>query len=136
MGKFFNHLVASLCAEKGYAALFKAGVVLIGAALLAMSQTGTFLYEKDLSAHKAKFTLETALKRQFDDIICSKLTTQQLDCLLAKHEMNTFKSSLRLLDTVVQKCFWFGVLLVGLSCVGFLCVPFVSSKPSPDSEQI
>lgn len=135
MDKLLNHIIVSLCAEKGYSHLFKAGVVLIGTALLAMSQTGTFLYEKDLSAHKAKFTLETTLKQPLEKMDCSKLATQQVDCLVAKHEMSILNSSLEFLDSVVQTSLWFGVLLAVLSCVGFLCAPFVNANSNAGGAQ-
>jgi len=112
MDKLWNHIIVSLCAEKSYSALFKAGVVLVGVSLLAISQAGTFLYEKDLSAHKAKFTLEATLKQPLEKIDCFKLTTQKVDCLVAKHEMNTLNSSVNLLNMVIQKEF----LVWGVAC--------------------
>ncbi len=130
MNAFINHLANSLCQEKGYSALFRAGAVLIGVALLAMSQTGPFLYEKDLAAHKAKFTLEVSQLQPLEKIDCSKLTANRVDCLMAKHEMQTLSLSLKLLDMFSQKCFWFGVFLVFMSCAGFLCAPHFAHKPT------
>lgn len=135
MDKLLNHMIASLCAEKGYVALFKAGIMLLGIALLAMSQAGVFLYDKDITAHKAKFTLEMTLKQPLEKIDCFKLLTQQLDCAMAKHEIQALNSSLELLDMIVRRSFWFGVLLASLSCIGFLCAPFAIDKLNTNDPQ-
>lgn len=132
MEKLLNHIVYSLCSTKAYSALFKAAVVLVGAALLAMSQTGTFLYEKDLAAHKAKFALEASTKMPMKEIDCSKVGTLQVDCMVAKHEIQTLDSILGLFELVIKTCFLFGVAFAVFSMLGFLLSPFVAS-PSNDN---
>ncbi len=135
MEKLINHISATLCSERGYGALFKAAAVFVGVALIALSQTGTFLYEKDIAAYKAKFTLEIAVQQPIEKIDCTKPGSLQLDCLIVKHELHTLDASLKLLDIVVQTSFWFGIICATLSAIGFVCSPFTASKVDANAQQ-
>jgi hypothetical protein len=130
MEKLISHIIDTLCSEKGYSALFKAAVVLIGAALLAVSQAGTFLYEKDLAAHKAKYALEASIKLPLEEIDCSKAGAVQVDCMVAKHEMQTLDSTLWLLALIIQSSFVFGIALAVFSIFGFVCSLFMTPRPN------
>ncbi len=135
MEKLLNHIITSLCSEKGYGALFKAAAVFVGVALIALSQTGTFLYEKDLSAYKAKFTLEIAVKQPIEKIDCTKPGNFQLDCMIAKHELQILDDSLKLLDIVVRTSFLLGFLFAMLAVIGFGCSPYIASKVDANTQQ-
>lgn len=124
MEKLIRHFIDTLCSEKGYSALFKAAIVLISTALLAISQAGMFLYEKDLAAHKAKYALEASIKLPLEKIDCSKAGAVQVDCMLAKHEMQALDATLQFFDFVIRTSFAFGLGLAALSIFGFLCSPF------------
>jgi len=130
MEKLISHIIDTLCSEKGYSALFKAAVVLIVAALLAISQAVTFLYEKDLAAHKAKYALEASIKLPLEKIDCSKAGAVQVDCMVAKYEMQTLDSTLRFLDLVVRSSFAFGLALAVFSIIGLVCSPFMTPRPN------
>ena len=123
-----THILKGVFSERGYSGLFKGGVVLLGVALLAMSQVGTFLYDKDLAAHKAKYTLEMSVNQKIEDIDCNRLGKLQLYCKVTKHEMEAFHSSLKLLQMVTLIAMWSGVILCGFSLLGFLFSPVVN-KP-------
>lgn len=131
MESIFNHLINTFCSEKGYSSLLKASIVLIGTALLAMSQVMPFLYEKDISAHRAKFALEASIKQPIEKADCFKQVALQADCLSTKHELKTLNSSISLLDTVVRNSFWFGVAIAAISAAGFLCAPFAGRPSEP-----
>jgi hypothetical protein len=111
MDKVMNHICLSLCTQKGYTSLFKASVFLISSYLIAMSQVGSFLYDKDISAHKAKFAIEATQNKSLKKIDCDVLQqTQRVECMVAKHEISTLDSSLGLLDSILYLIVVFGSL--------------------------
>jgi hypothetical protein len=120
-----KHVVETFTSEKGYSAFFKAGVILVGAAMIALSQTGTFLYDKDLSAHKAVFMFESATGKSLDVIDCKTLSNPlKGECLVAKHEIKTLTSSLNLLSSIVYISLWFGIACLVGALIGFILAPF------------
>lgn len=123
--RLMKHISAKFTSEKGYSALFKAGVLLVGAALIALSQSGTFLYDKDLSAHKAKFAVESTTGKPLSETNCELLTSPlNSECLLAQHEIKTLSSSLKLFSRVVNVSLWFGICCVLAAILGFILAPF------------
>jgi hypothetical protein len=132
--KLIGHILLSLCNEVGYSALFKAGIVLLGLSLLSISQVGPFLYEKDLAAHKAKFTLETTFNQALDAMDCRQTGALQTECLLAQHEMTLFNTANGLLVEVITTSLGIGQALLGLSAFGFLCKPLVNCSASSQSQ--
>jgi hypothetical protein len=130
--KLLDHLVETITAERGYSSLFKAGVFLVAAAMIALSETGTFLYDKDLAAHKAAFSIEATIGKPVDQTTdCFKLDKAFVaDCRIAVHALRTLNSSLRLFFRIIQICLGFGLFLVGMSILGFLVAPFLK-PPGP-----
>lgn len=115
--KFFDYLVATVACEKGYSSLFKAGFVLLASAMIALAQTGTFLYNKDIQAYQAKYNIEAAAGRQLNGIHdCNALSANLVSaCKLAKHELYTLKSALKLFNKIYDWCFYLGIALITLS---------------------
>ena len=111
-------------------ALFKAAIVLLGIALIGVSQTGLALYDKDLDAYTSKFRIESALGRPLDQIHCPSLTAYKADCEIAQHKIETLNSSLNLLDTAVRWTFRSGIGFVVLSAIFFISTPFVRARSS------
>lgn len=129
MERLLSHVTSTITSEKGYSALFRAGIVLLGAAMIALSQTGTFLYERDLEAHRAKYEVQAVTGAVVDSRTkCEDVPAEvRAKCFTATHELRTLDSSLGLFSSVVQTCLWIGVVLSGLAVVGFVCSPFVRS---------
>lgn len=108
--------------EKGYAALFKAGVVLVSASLIAISQASGIIYESDLSAHQKKFQVEAVLKQRLThERQCVTLATQEIAiCRSALYELEQVKAGWRLTVEIFEKSFWLGMLLLVLGVSGFI----------------
>lgn len=108
-----------------YSNLFKAGTVMIGIALVGMSQTSLTLYDKELDAYASKFKIEAVTHRPLQQTDCRFLETLEADCLMAQHKIQTSESALGLLQTVVNialygsSCFFVAAIFV------FGCTPFV-----------
>jgi hypothetical protein len=120
MEKIISHVSKLLFSEKGYSALFKASVALIGFSLLAMSQTMPFFYDKEIAAYKKKYTIEVSTKTPIEKVDCAKIGPQQIDCLVTKHELKTLSSFLDVLDKVVRFSFTLGIIFAGASLLGFV----------------
>jgi hypothetical protein len=130
MNKIITHILLSLCTEKGYASLFKASVFLIGCCLIAISQAGSLLYDKDLNAHKLRFSIEATLNQPLEKIDCAVLQQpQRAECMVAKHEISTLDSAIGLLDSVVRAILLLSLLTGALSLIGFFIAPFYSAEP-------
>jgi alanine dehydrogenase len=129
LGRVWVHITNELCSKNGYSALLKAGVVLIATALISVIQAGNLLYEKEISAHKAKFTIEANQKVTLQKIDCYKLPPEkQVECLITKHELSTLNSSFSLLNNIVQTGLWLGLLCMLIACVGFLFAPLIRAR--------
>lgn len=80
MENLLTHFITTITSKEGYSSLFKAGVFLVGTAMIALSQIGTFLYDKDLSAHKAAFAIEASTGKHWQ-----ALASQSVKCKTAPH---------------------------------------------------
>lgn len=130
--KVIQHLFSSLFSEKGYASLFKASIFLMGCFLVALSQAGTILYDKDLNAYKSQFSIEAALNKPLETIDClGLLQTQRVECLMAKHEIKILNSSVGLLGVIIRLIFVLSLVSGALSVIGFCYAPFYNNSESP-----
>ncbi|PPA04374.1 hypothetical protein C4E44_09420 [Pseudomonas sp. MWU12-2312b] len=125
-----NRLIRMIFNRGTSVALFKAGIVLLGIALIGMSQTGLALYDKELDAYGSKFKIEAVLGRTLEQIHCPSLTAYKADCQIAQHKMEAVNSGLDLLDTVVRWTYRSGIGLVILSGILFISTPIVRAFPS------
>lgn len=126
-----ENLVNLFFSERSYSALFKAGVFLLGLSLLAISQVGTFLYDKDIEAHTERFKIEEISGKALEDTDCTKLNGKLTDCRIAKHKSKTLDSGLALLLTIVKYSMWSGFALTMLSLFIFLVTAFrQNNEPS------
>lgn len=127
MDSIVEYLISTFASEKGYAALFKGGVFLIGAAMIALAHTGSFLYNKDIQAHQAKYQFEAVSRQRLNkNTDCSKFKSGvRAKCNIAKHEMYTLQPSLNLFYTVFWYMFWLGFALLASSALGFIITPLV-----------
>ncbi len=133
--RVFDYLVEAVCTERGYGGLFKAGVALVALSLIAVGDAGTFLYERDIDAHRSKFTVEAVSGRALNDTECGALGDLQSECRMAKHQMRTLYSSIELFSKIVEMSFWLGIALLCLSVLGFVASPFSGRKvPEAHSE--
>jgi len=120
-----RRLIKAAFNSRAYSAMFKAGIVSYGIALVGISQTGLTLYDKELDAYSSKFKVEAAVGRTLERIDCQFLTVLQADCNLAKHKLKTSATTLDLLDTVVHAAFWVGTTLLIFSVLVFIGTPIV-----------
>lgn len=118
--KYIELLMQFFVTERVSSALFKVALALLTGALVAWSQVGPFLYDKDISVHKAKFALEIAMKQPIDKIDCNVQTNLQLDCMATKYELRTFNASLELFERLTQMAFLSGAVSFIVSGIIFL----------------
>ncbi|WP_073522341.1 hypothetical protein [Pseudomonas fluorescens] len=111
--------------QKTYSALFKAGAVVIGIALVGMSQTALTLYEKEVDAYTSKFKLEAITHRPLEQPDCKFLGALEAECFMAKHKVNTSDSAVGLLGTVVNIALGGGLCCFLAAIFVFVCTPFV-----------
>jgi enamine deaminase RidA (YjgF/YER057c/UK114 family) len=116
-----TRLIKKITSKKGSSNTFKAGIFLLSAALIALSQTGSFLYDKDIAAYKAKFSTEAAVGQPINQSIdCSKLDTKFItDCKIVQHELRRLSSANGLFSYIVQILICLGFFLIGVSAIGF-----------------
>jgi len=97
-----QHFIRMIFNQKTYSSLFKAGTVMIGVALIGMSQTSLTLYEKELDAYASKFKIEAVTHRPLQQTDCKFIGALEADCFTAQHKMETINSAGNLLATVVD----------------------------------
>lgn len=123
-----DYLFEVVCSERGYGGLFKAGVALMALSLIAVGDAGMLLYERDIEAHRSKFTVEAVSGKALEDTDCGSLGKSRSECELAKHQVKTLSSSIKLASTVVKTSFRSGFTLLCLSVIGFVFSPFAGRK--------
>jgi hypothetical protein len=130
--KFVNHFFSSMCSEKGYMSLFKACVFLIGCSLVALSQVGTTLCDKELNAYKSQFIIEAELNKPLETIDCLGLqNTQRVECLMAKHEIGAVSSTIELFNVIINCMLAFSMMCGVFSVIGFFSAPYYSNSELP-----
>ncbi|SFW31078.1 MULTISPECIES: hypothetical protein [Pseudomonas] len=111
--------------QKTYSALFKAGTVMVGIALVGMSQTSLTLYEKELDAYTSKFKIEATTHRPLQQTDCKFLGALEAECFMAQHKLKTSDSAVDLLGTVVNTALGGGLSCFLAAMFVFICTPFV-----------
>jgi len=118
--------------EKGYSALFKAGIVLVSASMLAIAQAGAIVYSSDIESHRAKFEVEAVLKGDLENASqCFALPVEHVaKCRSAVYELAQVNAAWELTLRIFEGCFRLGSILLGLSIVGFVAgVPKQIAQP-------
>src|SRR5690554_6657440 len=126
MKNISDYIYNALVSERGYSGLFKAGVFILAAAVIAISQVGMFLYDKDIAAHERAFSIEAvagkAIKQPED---CLNLNSDIFaDCKMVIHEMKNLDLSINLLKSFFKVSFVLGGLLLLISLTFFIAAAF------------
>lgn len=125
LNKITDYIMQLICSEKGYISLFKAMIFLLGFSLLAISQTGKELYDKDITSYRALVSIEVGEGKPFKDVTCATLdSAKQIECKVAKYQRNTVISAIDLLNKIVELSFYIAFGCGLLSIIGFLAHPF------------
>jgi hypothetical protein len=125
--------LAIIISKDTYNGLFKAATVILGVALIGMSQTGPILYDKEVEAYSAKFKIEETINRPLADINCELLTTVKADCKTAKHKTELSRVALNLFDTIVKDAMRLGAVLLLFGVLVFFATPFVHETDDKNS---
>lgn len=113
-----------IASEKGYSSLFKAGIVLVSASMIAISQAGAIVYDSDIESHRTKFEIEVLLKGDLKNASqCFSLPSDQIaKCRSAVYELAQVQSAWDLTMQIFTNCFRLGIALLAASVVGFVAV--------------
>lgn len=122
IAKTTDNVWALLISEKGYASLFKAGVVLVSASMIAISQAGSIVYDSDIAAHKEKFQVEAMLGSDLQQSSqCFSLPPEQVArCRGVLYELAQVQSAWSLSLKIFEYLFRLGLALLALSAVAFV----------------
>lgn len=119
-----KHFFEMIFNQKTYSALFKAGTVMVGIALVGMSQTSLTLYEKELDAYTSKFKIEAITHRALQQTDCKFLGTLEAECFMAQHKVRTSDSAVGLLGTMVNTALGGSMFCFIAALFVFVCTPF------------
>jgi hypothetical protein len=125
---YLVNLITQMVEKETTAALFKATVIL-GTALLLMIKDGApLLKTEEDAAYSKKFNIEAIANKPIDELDCSTLEHNIVECREAKWKVNIYGQLTELYSkTIGIMLFCFEASAV-LAIVSFVCRPLLSSN--------
>lgn len=116
-----------LSTSEVYKPMFKAGYILIAAALIALSQVGPELIKIDHETYKLKFEVEYAIKQPVEGAECAKSGVNEPSCRLAQHQLNTLSVTLRMWSKFITTSGAVGTVLLIVGAFGWV-LPLLTKR--------
>lgn len=124
----FTHYLKEIFTYRASQALFKGGIALLGVALIASAEVGPFLYDRDTKAEMAAIELSQTDIDDVGKVDCESIAVARGKCVLDKHELQKFRTSMAFFEEVVMDSLHVGAALIVIAVSVFFLVPIMQGK--------